>query len=266
MMNAPFYWIDAFSPRPFSGNPAAVCLLSAPLEDEVMQQLAEEFGLSETAFAWPENDGYRLRWFTPTAEVRLCGHATVATATALWSHNPNLLDLVFYTHSGKLEAVQRDGKVQLTFPARPPAKFPMPEGLAEAIGVSRDKVLWCGRDVDDYLLLLPTEDDVRALNPDFRALLEVETRGTIFTAPSASPEYDFVSRFFAPQVGVDEDPVTGSAHCCLAPFWSERLRKKLFQARQLSARGGHLEVELVADRVHLRGDSFVLVNGTVSII
>ena len=176
------------------------------------------------------------------------------------------MDLIFYTHSGKLEAVQRDGKVQLTFPARPPAKFPMPEGLAEAIGVSREKVLWCGRDVDDYLLLLPTEDDVRALNPDFRALLEVETRGTIFTAPSDSPEFDFVSRFFAPQVGVNEDPVTGSAHCCLAPFWSERLRKKLFQARQLSARGGHLEVELVADRVHLRGDSFVLVNGTVSII
>ncbi|MFA5504564.1 MAG: PhzF family phenazine biosynthesis protein [Vulcanimicrobiota bacterium] len=265
-MDAPFFWIDAFTPTPFGGNPAAVCLLTSTLEDEVMQQLAAEFGLSETAFLWPEREGFRLRWFTPTREVRLCGHATVAAATALWSQDQELTDLTFFTVSGTLEARQVSGKVQLTFPSRSPAKFPIPQGLVEALGIAPDKVQWCGRDEDDYLLLLPSEEDIRSLNPDFQALREIETRGTIVTARSSTPEIDFVSRFFAPQVGVDEDPVTGSAHCCLAAFWAEPLNKRIFQARQLSPRGGQLEVELARDRVHLRGESYVLVSGTVSIL
>jgi PhzF family phenazine biosynthesis protein len=232
-----------------------------------MQLLAHEFGLSETAYLWPEAkpDGWHLRWFTPTAEVQLCGHATVAAATALWKHHQSREPLTFHTLSGPLLAHQNQGKVQLSFPARPPVECPIPPGLTDAADLTPDQIQWCGRDVDDYLVMLSTELEVRSLCPDLQAMKALQTRGTIFTARSDTPDRDFVSRFFAPKVGVDEDPVTGSAHCCLAPFWASRLDKKVFRAEQLSARGGHLEVEYQGDRVLLRGESFILVTGTVRI-
>lgn len=267
MLEAPLYWIDAFTPVPFGGNPAAVCLLPHPIPQNTMQSLAHEFGLSETAYLWSEGESqqWRLRWFTPTAEVRLCGHATVAAATALWDHYQSHGPLVFHTLSGSLQAIQKEAGVELQFPARPPAECSVPRGLAEIVGLSADQIKWCGRDVDDFLILLETEQEVRSVSPDFEALKALPTRGTIFTAASNTPDRDFVSRFFAPRVGVDEDPVTGSAHCCLAPFWASRLKKNRLRAEQLSSRGGRLEVECREDRVCLRGESFILMTGTVRI-
>jgi PhzF family phenazine biosynthesis protein len=267
MFEAPLYWVDAFTAAPFHGNPAAVCLLPHSIPENTMQSLAHEFGISETAYVWPEHElgGWRLRWFTPAAEVKLCGHATVAAATAIWQHHQSSEPLTFHTLSGALHADLKEGRVELSFPARPPEECPIPRGVVDAVGLSEQQVLWCGRDVDDYLLLLKTEDEVRSLAPDFHALKNLETRGLIITACSGHSERDIVSRFFAPRVGIDEDPVTGSAHCCLAPFWAPRLGKNIFRAEQLSARGGQLEVELTEDRVQLRGQSFILVSGQVRI-
>ena len=264
--NTPFYWVDAFTERPFSGNPAAVCIPPAALEPALMQNLAAEFGLSETAFVErrPDNQ-WNLRWFTPKAEVRLCGHATLAAATALWSHEPTLGNtLTFHTLSGPLTATRTpEGMIELVFPARPPQQCDIPVGLLEAVRVPPSDVLWCGRDLDDYILQLPSEEHVKALKPDYAQLGPIETRGIIFTARSSTKERDFISRFFAPKVGVDEDPVTGSAHCCLTPFWAERLDNTCLKAEQLSKRGGRLEVELRGDRVALPGRSCIIVSGTL---
>lgn len=258
----PFYWVDAFTAEPFAGNPAAVCLLESTLDDHTMQRLAAEFGLSETAFVRREGAGWRLRWFTPKAEVRLCGHATVATAAALWSQHPSLEErLTFHTLSGELSACRRGELVELNFPARPPAECQPPEGLLPSLGLTDSEAVWCGRDADDYVVLVESEERVLSLDPDFAAMASVETRGVMVTARSALPDRDFVSRFFAPRVGVDEDPVTGSAHCCLTPFWAERLGKSQLSAEQLSARRGRLQVQLLGDRVALRGAARVLVRG-----
>lgn len=229
-----------------------------------MQSLATEFGLSETAFVVPrdEEGHWDLRWFTPAAEVRLCGHATVCAATAIWEESPSPV-LTFHTVSGPLQATRKDTLVELSFPARVPKNCVVPKGLLEALGL--EGVRWCGRDVDDLLLVLSREEEVVALQPDFSALKKMDTRGVIVTAPSSNDSRDFVSRFFAPRVGIDEDPVTGAAHCCLAPYWAEELQKKVLQAEQLSARGGRLEVELVGERVLLRGQSRILVRGQVVI-
>lgn len=263
----PFAWVDAFTDQPFGGNPAAVCMLEEELDSETMQKLAFEFGLSETAFVWPKGERFGLRWFTPEAEVRLCGHATVAAATALWDQARwNVAQTIeFETLSGVLSAKSSDGSVELSFPARPPQECDIPSGLVEAMGISPDQILWCGRDVDDYLFLLGSREEVEMLAPDMAALAQVETRGLIFTSKNNGEDAHFVSRFFAPRVGVDEDPVTGSAHCCLTPFWSQRLETNPLQAKQISQRGGSLEVGLIGSRVALRGKSYLLVRGEVEL-
>src|SRR5213082_2150927 len=226
--------VDAFTSTPFAGNPAAVCVLPAVRDERWMQDVAREMNLSETAFLLAEDTGYRLRWFTPVEEVALCGHATLASAHVLWE----------------------DGHLA----AGAPARFHTLSGLltAEALGVTPR---WSGRSKFDYLLEVDSETTVRAVAPDFTALRRVEARGVMVTSRAATPGYDFVSRFFAPRVGVDEDPVTGSAHCALTPFWSERLQRSEMTAIQASRRGGVLRVRLAGDRVGLGGQAVTVLRG-----
>lgn len=267
MTKIPFAWVDAFTDHPFSGNPAAVCILQEELDEQLMQKLAFEFGLSETAFVWPKGEEFGLRWFTPRAEVRLCGHATVAAATALWDQASlkSRKELTFQTLSGRLTARRKDGLVELIFPARPAKECSLPQGLLEVMELSQEEVEWCGRDVDDFLIHLKSRQRVESLAPDMGELAKLETRGLIFTAANPGPEAHFVSRFFAPRVGVDEDPVTGSAHCCLGPYWSNKFGLKKMSAQQLSERGGSLEVELLEGKVALRGSSYLLVRGEIEL-
>jgi PhzF family phenazine biosynthesis protein len=252
--------VDAFSDRPFSGNPAAVCILTAPREDRWMQLVAREMNLSETAFLLKEGDGYRLRWFTPTVEVDLCGHATLASAHVLWEEGHLALDAQarFYTRSGLLTADCRDGWIELDFPMTPEEPVTPPPALAEALGVTPRYV---GQSRFDYLVELDAEETLRALQPDFAQLQTLPVRGVIVTCPAASSDYDFVSRFFAPRVGVNEDPVTGSAHCCLAPFWSRRLGRETLIGYQASARGGVVRVRCAGSRVYLGGQAVTVLRG-----
>jgi PhzF family phenazine biosynthesis protein len=258
-MRTPIWQVDAFTSEPFSGNPAAVCVLDEARPEPWMQQVAREMNLSETAFLVAEEGGFLLRWFTPACEVSLCGHATLASAHVLWAEGmvEELRQLVFRTlHSGTLTAQQRQGRVELDFPARPPAEVPAPARLAEALGMEPQLV---ARGGEDFLVLAADEGVVRALRPDFGELRRLEVRGVIVTA--ASDEFDFVSRFFAPAVGVDEDPVTGSAHCCLCPFWAARLGKQAMVGYQASARGGVVRVTLHGDRVVLAGCAVTTLRG-----
>jgi PhzF family phenazine biosynthesis protein len=252
--------VDAFTDRPFAGNPAGVCVLPAPRDERWMQDVAREMNLSETAFLQPEDDGYRLRWFTPAVEVDLCGHATLASAHVLWEdgHLPRGRQARFHTKSGLLTANARDGWIELDFPATPAAPATAPAGLAEALHATPR---WVGRSKFDYLLEVDSEDTVRRLQPEFATLAGVEARGIIVTSRASTPGYDFVSRFFAPRAGVDEDPVTGSAHCALAPFWSERLRKTDMTAYQASQRGGVVRVRLAGGRVVLGGQAVTVLRG-----
>ena len=262
-MGVPLLVIDAFTAAPFAGNPAAVCWLDAPRPAAWMQQVARELRLSETAFVTPANDGFALRWFTPLVEVRLCGHATLASAHALWDMGrlPPDAPARFHTRSGLLTATRRAGWIELDFPARPPTPAEPPAGLLAALGV---EPVYVGRNADDYLVVVPTEAAVRALAPDLPRLRALPVRGVIVTAPASTPPYDFVSRFFAPAVGIDEDPVTGSAHCCLAPFWAERLGRNPLRAYQASARGGTLVVEWRGARVALRGQAVTVLRGELA--
>jgi len=246
--------VDAFTSRPFSGNPAAVCVLPERGDDAWMQNVAQEMNLAETAFLHPRPDGWGLRWFTPAVEVDLCGHATLASAHVLWEMGRLRPDETarFHTRSGVLTAVRRGDWIELDFPATPDEPAEAPDGLAESLGVTPRYV---GRSRFDYIVEVEGEDVVQNLQPDFGLMRKVGGRGVIVTSLSATPEWDFVSRFFAPASGIDEDPVTGSAHCCLAPFWSRRLNKTSFRARQISARGGELQVELAGDRVRLGGQA-----------
>jgi PhzF family phenazine biosynthesis protein len=252
--------VDAFTDKPFAGNPAAVCILPAPRDERWMQDVAREMNLSETAFLHPENDGYRLRWFTPAVEVALCGHATLASAHVLWQdrHLPEGAPARFHTQSGLLTAQRRGAWIELDFPATPPAPAEPPRGLVEALGVAPAAV---GRSRFDYLVEVETEDMVRRLAPDLGALGRVEARGVIVTSRASAPGFDFVSRFFAPRVGVNEDPVTGSAHCVLAPFWAQRLGKTEMVAYQASARGGVVRVRVLGDRVILGGQAVTVLRG-----
>ena len=252
--------VDAFTSTPFAGNPAAVCVLSGPRDASWMQDVAREMNLSETAFLLAENTGYRLRWFTPAEEVALCGHATLASAHVLWEdgHLAAGAPARFHTQSGLLTAERRGDWIELDFPATPAAPAPPPAGLAKALGVT---ARWCGRSKFDYLVELDSEATVRSLEPDFSALRRVEARGVIVTSRAETPGYDFVSRFFAPRVGIDEDPVTGSAHCALTPFWSERLRRSEMTAFQASPRGGVLRVRVAGDRVGLGGQAVTVLRG-----
>ncbi len=256
--------VDSFTAEPFAGNPAAVCLLTEPREERWMQAVAREMNLSETAFVLPEGGLFRLRWFTPAVEVALCGHATLAAAHVLWEEGilaPGETAR-FATKSGELRAARRGNLVELDFPSKPEEPAEPPENLLEAIGV---KAAYLGRNVFDYLLLLESEDAVRAVKPDFALLRGVNVRGVIVTASASTPGYDFVSRFFAPAVGVDEDPVTGSAHCCLGPFWAARLGKTELSAYQASARGGALQVRVAGDRVFLGGRAVTVLRGELSV-
>jgi PhzF family phenazine biosynthesis protein len=254
--------VDAFASRPFSGNPAAVCVLPAPRDDRWMQDVAGEMNVAETAFLHAENEGYRLRWFTPTVEVALCGHATLASAHVLWEEGrlPADRQARFHTQSGLLTADRRGDWIELDFPATPPAPAAAPPGLAAALGRGVTPQ-WVGRSKFDYLVEVDSEDTLRALKPDVSALERVDARGIIVTSRASTPGYDFVSRFFAPRAGVPEDPVTGSAHCALAPFWSERLHRTDMTAYQASARGGVVRVRLVGDRVRLAGQAVTVLRG-----
>jgi PhzF family phenazine biosynthesis protein len=249
----PLLQVDAFTDRPFRGNPAAVCLLDAPRPDEWMQAVAAEMNLAETAFVLPREDGWSLRWFTPTVEVDLCGHATLATAHALWSSGrlPPAETARFLTRSGWLTATRRGDLIELDFPATPPDEAPGMAGrIAEAIGAAPG---WVGRSIYDLMAVLDDAAAVRALRPDLARVAELPARGLIVTAPGDDGTHDFVSRFFAPQSGVPEDPVTGSAHCALGPYWGARLGRATLRALQASPRTGSLRVELAGDRVRLAG-------------
>lgn len=256
--------VDAFTHAAFAGNPAAVCVLTEPTTEAWMQSVAREMKHSETAFCIRLRDGsFELRWFTPEREVRLCGHATLAAAHVLWEEGwlEHRRTAHFSTLSGELTAAPLGRVIELDFPSRPPSEVEAPASLVDALGVTPS---WIGRDIDDYVVLVADEAAVIDCNPDFGALRAVETRGVIITAPAAGDQVDFVSRFFAPRFGIDEDPVTGSAHCCLTPFWASRLDKSVLTARQLSQRGGELEVEHLGDRVKLRGTCVTTLRGNLT--
>src|SRR6266702_6175627 len=259
-MGLPIVQVDAFTSTPYAGNPAAVCVLPAARDERWMQDVAREMNLSETAFLVAENSGYRLRWFTPAVEVALCGHATLASAHVLWEDGYLSADREarFHTQSGVLTARRSGDWIELDFPATPPAPAPAPAGLAAAL---RAGTRWVGRSKFDYLVELDSEDAVRGLKPDLSALERVDARGIIVTARATTPGFDFVSRFFAPQSGVPEDPVTGSAHCALAPFWSERLHRPELIGYQASARGGVVRVRLAGERVVLGGQAITVLRG-----
>ena len=254
------FQVDAFTGEPFAGNPAAVCILPGSADPGWMQKLAREMNLSETAFLLKKDDGFDLRWFTPAIEVDLCGHATLASAHILWE--TGLLtpeqEARFHTRSGLLTAQLVEDQVELNFPATPDQPASAPPELKEALGVEPK---YTGRSQFDYLVEVDSEERIRNLQPDLTLLKKIPTRGVIVTSRSRSGEYDFVSRFFAPGVGVDEDPVTGSAHCCLGPFWAERLGKTELSAYQASERGGSMRVRLIGDRVYLAGQAVTVLRG-----
>ena len=271
--------IDAFTDRPFAGNPAAVCRLDRPRDDGFLQALAREMNLSETAFLHRRDDGgWDLRWFTPTTEVELCGHATLASAHHLWQDGHAAADeaIRFHTQSGVLTAKRRPSAagtataaaggpwIELDFPALPAKPMGALPGLAAALG---EELVWVGGNGSDLLVELPSEASVRNRCPDLAALRLLPARGLIVTAAAASADagYDFVSRFFAPSVGVDEDPVTGSAHCCLGPFWAERLGRDEVVGFQASARGGTVRVRPAGDRVILAGQAVTVLRATLAV-
>jgi PhzF family phenazine biosynthesis protein len=262
-MRIRFLQIDAFTARPFAGNPAAVCLLPEARDAAWMQQVAAEMNLSETAFLVRRADGYELRWFTPTVEVDLCGHATLASAHALWEWGELRPDETarFHTRSGLLTAERAGDWIEMDFPAVPAEPAAAPAGLAEALGARPVAV---GRGALDYLLELESEAAVRGLRPDFAALEKVGAGCVTVTARSDAPEFDFVSRFFAPESGIPEDPVTGGAHCVLGPYWSKKLGKTEFLAYQASARGGVVRVRLAGERVKLGGQAVTVVRGELA--
>jgi len=250
--------VDAFTDKPFGGNPAAVCVLPEPRDACWMQSVAREMNLSETAFLVPQTDGFDLRWFTPAVEVDLCGHATLASAHALWEEGrlkPGE-QARFHTRSGLLTADRAGDWIEMDFPAKREEPAPAPEGLVEALGAVPKYV---GKNVFDYIVELDSEAIVRALQPNHAFLRKLPVRGVIVTSRAA--DYDFISRFFAPGSGVDEDPVTGSAHCCLGPFWGSRLNKSEFVAYQASARGGVVRVRIEGDRVKLGGQAVTVLRG-----
>ncbi|HEU4800154.1 MAG TPA: PhzF family phenazine biosynthesis protein [Gemmatimonadales bacterium] len=261
-MKLPIVQVDAFAERAFTGNPAAVCLLASSLPDASLLAIAGEMNLSETAFLLARTDGsYDLRWFTPAVEVDLCGHATLASAHVLWQdgHLAPDADARFHTRSGELGARRIDGRIVLDFPAQPAHAAPPPAGLLEALGVSQPRFV--GRNTTDWMVEVENSATVRGLAPDFSRLGTVEARGVMVTAPGDDGGIDFVSRFFAPASGIDEDPVTGSAHCCMGPFWAERLGRTSLVARQLSARGGTVHVEVAGARVRLGGTAVTVMRG-----
>ncbi len=254
--------VDAFTARRFAGNPAAVCILGAAADEEWMRDVAREMNLAETAFLFPEVGGFRLRWLTPAVEVDLCGHATLASAHVLWEdgHLSQGVQAVFHTRSGRLTADQRGEWIELNFPATIAVTAEAPPGMLDALACQAKFV---GRSQFDYLVEVGSAAEVRALKPDFALLRGIGARGVIVTARGENG-FDFVSRFFAPGAGIDEDPVTGSAHCCLGPFWGERLNKTELLAFQASARGGTVRVSVKGDRVLLGGQAVTVLRGELA--
>ncbi len=270
-MSIPIYIVDAFTNRPFAGNPAAVCLLEEKRDASWMQKVAAEMNLSETAFLSPRAAGeWDLRWFTPVVEANLCGHATLASAHTLWqtgtttnTGTSNAGDrLSFHTRSGVLHAERAGNTIRLDFPADLPTALEPASAtvstLSAALG-STPLAVWRGR--EDLLAVLPDAESVRRLRPDIRALATLDARGIIATATGDEPGVDFMSRFFGPAVGIDEDPVTGSAHCVLAPYWAQQLGRNSLQGYQASARGGHIGVHWQGERVQLTGQAVTTVEG-----
>lgn len=262
-MGLKIFQVDAFTDKPFAGNPAAVCVLPEPRDARWMQDVAKEMNLSETAFLHREGDVYNLRWFTPAVEVDLCGHATLASAHVLWEAgylNPDQ-PARFSTRSGLLTAERKGEWIELDFPPEREERVTAPSDLGRALGVTPTYV---GKNRFDYLVEVDSEETVRSLKPDFALLGEIPARGFIVTSLATTQGFDFVSRFFAPQAGINEDPVTGSAHCCLGPFWRTRLNKNEFVAYQASARGGVVHVRLSGDRVVLGGQAVTVLRGELA--
>lgn len=260
-MKLDIYQVDAFTSKPFGGNPAAVVPLETWLPDETMQSIALENNLSETAFFVKRDGLYEIRWFTPTFEIDLCGHATLASAFVIFDVlGLETTTIKFHSHrSGELSVEKLGDRLILDFPSRPVSPAEAPDGLVEAIGKQPKEVL----KARDFFLVFENEQEVRNIKPDFAKLLEIDSHGFIVTAKG--DDADFVSRFFAPEVGVFEDPVTGSAHCNLIPYWAEKLGKNTLLARQVSARGGELFCELAGDRVKIGGNAVLYLKGEIYI-
>lgn len=263
-MTVPLFQVDAFAHKPFAGNPAAVCLLDGPVADAWMQSVALEMNLSERPHSSsPQADGYGLRWCPPAVEVDLCGHATLASAHVLWETGRLAADAEarFHTRSGLLTARKVGEWIELNFPATPPTESPLPDGLESALGATARFV---GKSRFDYLVEVESARIVREMQPDHAALRHLPVRGVMVTAADDGG-YDFVSRFFAPGSGIDEDPVTGSAHCCLAPYWAAKLGKREMTAFQASRRGGVVRVRLGEDRVYLQGQAVTVLRGELAV-
>ncbi len=261
-MSFPLFQVDAFASRAFSGNPAAVCLLPEACDASWMQQVASEMNLSETAFLYPKGVGYDLRWFTPVCEVDLCGHATLASAHVLWEEKyvGSETTIQFETRSGGLRAEKKENRIQIDFPAEAEQGVDAPLELLEALNV---EAVYLGKTRFDYLIEVRNETVLRSIQPDFNRLKKVAMRGVIVTASTSNANYDFVSRFFAPAAGIDEDPVTGSAHCVLGPYWEKRIGKNELTAYQASARGGRLKVRCQGERVLLEGEALTVFRGSL---
>lgn len=275
-MNAiPLFQVDAFTSHAFKGNPAAVCLLENSAPDQWMQQVAAEMNLAETAFLTPDPAGLRLRWMTPTTEVDLCGHATIATVQVLRElHATNTLPawitphwkqscIQFQSRSGILTAEATANGIVLDFPATVPTTTTPPEALTAALRIQPEQLLWCGQSRFDLLLRLDSAQTIRQLQPNLPQLAELPVRGVIVTALGDAADHDFISRFFAPASGVPEDPVTGSAHCALAPFWQPHFGRNTLFGFQASARGGHVRMDLQGDRVRLTGQAVTVFRGSL---
>ncbi len=262
-MQLPIYQVDAFTDKLFGGNPAAVIPLKSWLADDLMQRIALENNLSETAFFVPNTDGFEIRWFTPTVEVNLCGHATLATAFVIFNvlkYQKNII--LFSSKSGVLKVTKQDKWLELDFPLQETFPAEAPEGLIESIGKKPKEIY---RAADDYMLVYSSQKEIEELKPNFNALKSIKARGIIVTAKAKSKKIDFVSRFFGPGSGIDEDPVTGSAHTKLVPYWSKIFNKTALTAEQISSRKGYLKCTLVNDRVLMAGKGKLYLKGKISI-
>lgn len=262
-MQQKFYQVDSFTTKPYSGNPAGVVVLDSAADEAWMQNIAGEMNLSETSFLYLLNENsYNLRWFTPNSEVDLCGHATLAAAHILWEKNlvNKTEEIKFQTKSGELTCKNNDGLIQMDFPKEEAQELSPPAELLSGLGVEG---LYTGKNRMDHIIEVDSEETLKNITPDNNLLKKLDMRGVIVTSKSENPEYDFISRFFAPSVGIEEDPVTGSAHCCLAPYWAKKLNKTTFKALQVSKRQGVLYLELATDRVKISGNAVTVFIGYI---
>ena len=262
-MAIPIFQVDAFTSEPFKGNPAAVCLLKGKKPENWMQYVALEMNLSETAFLLPEEQGWRLRWFTPAVEVDLCGHATLASAFVLFHQQLASPDsaIHFYTRSGELTAQQKDGWITLDLPAFFEKPYSHRDQLLKTLNLKANEIVQSGENV---IVEAASAEEVRRLSPDFERLKRLPMHGLAVTARSDQPQFDFISRYFAPWVGINEDPVTGSAHACLGPYWQKRLGKSTFYAFQASSRGGVIDLEMKGERAHISGQAVLVFSGDLA--